>query len=229
MSTKKFALAASPLLSAMVVGMLESQVPAIRDAYNAVKTAEGLKRDVTNARTEAADELEAAGLADGGVWNAVKRAAVAAARVDNGPGNPRGIDGKTFADYFMTKAATDGLPDNTGKAYANRGGRIVNAVVAGPEHGGLDGDYVLSDEFTNTVAQRFFAEDDAKARTDVKAKLADMVKGTSADYCSQLSKFLDGFEYVRPEREAEGYVNGRRPPKEQKALKPDATAGARVH
>lgn len=176
-------------LSALMISVLNERHPELDDLYTAAKKAASIAKDATDAAKLAAKEAEAEGVQAESLFAKTKEAAIALADADNGPGNPRGIAGKTVVDYFTGRAEHEGLPKNTGKSYANLCGQTVEALMAGD----VDADTVRA--WTRPEAQEFFASDDARARTQVKRVAAAMVKGATLDYCTQLKAYLEAFRY----------------------------------
>jgi hypothetical protein len=180
-------------LSAMMVGMLNAKIPALPAFFEKVAVAAKGAELVKDQKGNVAEALEKAGADGESLFTELKRLAVALATADNGEGNPRGVDGITLRDYFIGRVAAEGLPDNTGRSYANLGAQMVEALRQG---------FTTPDElveWTRQDATQFFAEEDAAARQALKALFGESIKGATAEYCRQVKEHLATFQYARPE------------------------------
>lgn len=199
-------------LSALMIQVLNDRAPALNELFIAVTDAARIEKGATDARKDANAELKAYGLDGDNLFGQVKKVACELAFVDNGDGNERGIAGVTVMQYFHGRSQAEGLPENTGKAYARLCGQTVEALRAG------DVDVETVTNWTRPDAQAFFASDDAAARSKVKATVATMLNGCTAGYAEQVLEHLATFRYERPEDAKPGSAEwlGRKPKKEAK-------------
>lgn len=202
-------------LSRMMIEVLNGKAPALGELFEAVKEASGIAKGATDAKKDADALLKAAGLDGDNLFGKVKAVAVELANVDNGEGNEPGLAGVIVMQYFHGRAQAEGLPENTGKSYARLCGQTVEALRAGD----VDAETVL--EWTRPDAQEFFASDDARARSRVKAAVGKMLKGCTAGYAEQLADHLATFQYQRPEDAKPGSAEwlGRKPEPKAKPAK----------
>lgn len=175
-------------MSHLLVTALTERHPELAELFKASTTAAKIQATVTAAANAAKDEKTANGVTDESLFSQTKEAAISLAFADNGPNAERGIAGRTVLDYFEARCRAEGLPDNTGRSYA----RLCANTCEALRQNLTDADTVRG--WTRPQAQRFFASDTAGKRTDVKARVAAMVKGASGDYCDRLMAMLDKFE-----------------------------------
>lgn len=194
-------------MSRLLLEALNERHPELAKLYDAAKTAAGIQKQVSEAAKAAKSEAEEAGVTGESLFAQTKDVAISLAFADNGPNSEPGIAGRTVLDYFIGRNQAEGVPDNTGRSYARLCGQTVEA---------LRQSLVTVEEvkaWTRPDAQRFFASDDAAARSDVKAEVGRMVKGATADYCNALKDAVLAFEKEwlaanPPKPEAPKLVNG---------------------
>lgn len=199
-------------LSALMIQLLNDRAPGLNELFVAIAEAQKIEAGATAARKDATAALKEYGLDGENLFGQVKKVACELAFVDNGDGNEKGIAGVTVMQYFHGRAQAEGLPENTGKAYARLCGQTVEALRAGD----VDAETVL--KWTRPDAQAFFASDDAAARAKVKATVATMLNGCTAGYAEQVMEHLATFQYQRPEDAKPGTAEwlGRKPEKKKK-------------
>lgn len=180
-------------LSRMMIEALDERMPQLGELFTSVVTIARLEKGATDARKDATAELKAAGLDGESVFSRVKNTAAELAFRDNGQGAEKGISGVTVMQYFAGRAAAEGLPDNTGKAYARLTGQMVEAL----RRKLVDRDTLLA--WSRPEAQNFFSTEEAQARNAVKAEFGEMLKGCTEEYAKQLSEHLAAFKYQRPD------------------------------